>query len=111
MNKNKSLIKNKIMPYVDKQLLYSDKPESHALLYSKWSDEMKRIHIGTKSFELNSLNFRSDEFVTKHSGKHILFSGCSFVNGDGLENEHKNPKHFFFSLVQGHVMYVKLSVQ
>ena len=26
--------------------------------------------------------------------KSILFSGCSFVNGVGLENEHKNPKHF-----------------
>jgi hypothetical protein len=24
----------------------------------------------------------------------VLFSGCSFVQGCGLENEHKNPEHF-----------------
>jgi len=99
MNKNKSLIKNKIMPYVDKQLLYSDKPESHALLYSKWSDEMKRIHIGTKSFELNSLNFRSDEFTNSHSGKHILFSGCSYTWGAGL----------FLEDVWSKILYDKIS--
>jgi hypothetical protein len=37
--------------------------------------------------DVNSLNFRSDEFTNKHKGKHIVFSGCSNTFGVGLEKE------------------------
>ena len=33
---------------------------------------------------INSLGFRSDEFKKNHDGKHILFSGCSYTFGTGL---------------------------
>lgn len=35
-------------------------------------------------FPVNSNNFRCDEFSKNHSGKHILFSGCSVTYGVGL---------------------------
>jgi hypothetical protein len=38
------------------------------------------------SFRVNSLLFRSDEFVKNHDGKHILFSGCSNTYGFSLYN-------------------------
>lgn len=37
--------------------------------------------------KLNSSGYRSDEFITKHDGKHVLFAGCSITFGDGLELE------------------------
>lgn len=33
--------------------------------------------------ELNSSFFRSDEFVTEHNEKHVLFAGCSYTWGEG----------------------------
>jgi hypothetical protein len=36
---------------------------------------------------INSNNYRSDEFTKSHVGKHILFIGCSFTFGTGLEVE------------------------
>jgi hypothetical protein len=33
---------------------------------------------------INSMGFRSDEFISKHNKKHILFMGCSFTWGSGL---------------------------
>lgn len=36
------------------------------------------------SFKPNSENYRSDEFIKNHEGKHILFSGCSVTYGQGL---------------------------
>jgi hypothetical protein len=37
--------------------------------------------------EINSSGFRSDEFINKHEGTHILFSGCSVTSGTGLLEE------------------------
>jgi hypothetical protein len=37
-----------------------------------------------KLYRLNSFGFRSNEFVSKHSGLHVLFSGCSVTYGDSL---------------------------
>lgn len=34
--------------------------------------------------ELNSLNYRCDEFIKNHSGEHLLFAGCSYTWGTGL---------------------------
>jgi hypothetical protein len=38
-------------------------------------------------YSLNSHGLRSDEFKKKHSGKHILFAGCSVTFGEGLPLE------------------------
>jgi hypothetical protein len=43
------------------------------------------------SFKVNSLLFRSDEFIRNHKGKHILFSGCSNTYGYGLYNHETWP--------------------
>jgi hypothetical protein len=40
-----------------------------------------------KDEELNSLNFRCDEFKKDHKGLHIVFSGCSVTYGQGLLQE------------------------
>jgi hypothetical protein len=34
---------------------------------------------------LNSNYFRSEEFITNHNGKHVLFAGCSNTFGEGIE--------------------------
>lgn len=39
---------------------------------------------------LLELNFNSDEFTSKHVGKHILFAGCSVTYGIGLEDFNKS---------------------
>ena len=36
---------------------------------------------------INSLGFRSDEFTNVHNDLHVLFSGCSFTWGTGLDIE------------------------
>lgn len=36
------------------------------------------------NLKLNSKNFRCNEFIKKHNGMHILFSGCSVTFGNGL---------------------------
>jgi hypothetical protein len=37
---------------------------------------------------LNSQGWKCDEFTTDHEGKlHVLFSGCSFTQADGLETD------------------------
>jgi hypothetical protein len=39
------------------------------------------------TYKFNSNNFRSEEFVKEHNGKHILFAGCSNTLGEGIEYE------------------------
>lgn len=39
------------------------------------------------TYNLNSNYFRSEEFITNHKGKHILFVGCSNTFGEGIEYE------------------------
>jgi hypothetical protein len=53
-------------------------------LSSKMKDDVKKTGI---SYNLNSDNFRSDEFIKKHKDKHILFAGCSNTFGEGIEYE------------------------
>ena len=36
------------------------------------------------NLKLNSRKYRCDEFIEKHDGLHLLFSGCSVTYGDGL---------------------------
>jgi hypothetical protein len=46
-------------------------------------------------YSLNSHGLRSDEFKKKHSGKHILFAGCSVTFGEGLPLEKTWPKKLY----------------
>jgi hypothetical protein len=44
--------------------------------------------LDKNDFNVNSKNYRSDEFTSSHSGLHILFGGCSHTLGVGLaDNE------------------------
>jgi len=45
------------------------------------------IDNGDVKYTYNSENFRSDNFVKNHNGKHILFSGCSESEGVGANIE------------------------
>jgi hypothetical protein len=63
----------------------------HATIYGETFNLLSKPNY-TKTFfgdnkEINSLNFRSDEFTNKHNGLHILFSGCSITQGVGLLEE------------------------
>ena len=53
-------------------------------LSNKMKDDVKKTGI---DYNLNSDNFRSDEFIKKHKEKHILFAGCSNTFGEGIEYE------------------------
>lgn len=53
--------------------------------YSRYDKDHKIIII--EENEINSNNFRSDEFTDSHDGKHLLFAGCSVSFGDGLFKE------------------------
>lgn len=49
---------------------------------------LENLNIPTKNFyNLNSHGLRSDEFISSHEGKHILFAGCSVTTGEGLPLE------------------------
>jgi len=38
---------------------------------------------GTVVYQYNSEYFRSDEFTSEHTGKHVVFAGCSETEGEG----------------------------
>ena len=62
-----------------KERLYGEKPLSL---------DIKKSHIVKDvTYNMNSQNFRSDEFIKKHEGLHIVFSGCSVTQGTGLNIE------------------------
>ena len=72
-------------------------------------------------YKLNSQNFRSDEFITEHSGKHILFAGCSHTFGQGnllkdvwshkLYEELEGEKSGFFNLGTPGATYSEIAGQ
>lgn len=88
-------IYNGSLPYLNNDLLFSDKLQSHFPDFDKiesspfnlYQNRLKKVSVGLKAEELNSLNFRCDEFKKNHNGKHILFSGCSNTWGVGLLKE------------------------
>lgn len=51
---------------------------------SKMREDQKNSGI---TYNVNSKNFRSDEFIKEHKRKHILFAGCSNTFGEGIEYE------------------------
>jgi hypothetical protein len=62
-------------------------------VHKKWiANDVLFVHsygeLDKNTFNVNSKNYRSDEFTSTHSGLHILFAGCSHALGVGLaDNE------------------------
>ncbi len=50
--------------------------------------------------QLNSKNFRCEEFTTNHEGEHLLFSGCSTTFGIGLEEDEIWSKKLYNKIKQ-----------
>jgi hypothetical protein len=50
---------------------------------------------GTVSYHYNSEYFRSDDFISEHSGRHVLFAGCSETEGQGGNIEDSWAKILF----------------
>ena len=49
---------------------------------------LEKLNIPIENFyNLNTHSLRSDEFISSHEGKHILFAGCSVTTGEGLPLE------------------------
>ena len=64
----------------------------HPLSLHKIKNNADRIGIDIKTlYKINSDGLRSDEFTSSHSGKHVLFAGCSVTFGDGLPLEYIWP--------------------
>ena len=65
--------------------------KTHSLIYGDFFELLSKPNYQNTFFgdekEINSKNFRSNEFIKKHEGKHILFSGCSVTSGVGLFEE------------------------
>ena len=80
----------------DDASLYSDLPKSKFISFEHFEEfeELETIkQLGTiqplpstplKKEELNSYNYRSEEFISDHNGKHVLFVGDSNTWGTGL---------------------------
>jgi hypothetical protein len=72
---------------------FSDKLDDYYILTKNIKtiqEEELKIFGSTLSedaFNVNSYNYRCDEFIKKHNRKHILFSGCSYTFGTGLTKE------------------------
>jgi hypothetical protein len=70
---------------INNQNFFTSYPISKLLFDTYDIDKIKKdMYWGVKIEELNSKGYRSDEFKTEHSGKHVLFSGCSYTFGSGV---------------------------
>jgi hypothetical protein len=71
----------------DNNILYSELPTNKVKSFNFWSGDFKKHNFWVKEEELNSLNFRSEEFIYEHKGMNIIFTGCSQTFGTGLLQE------------------------
>jgi hypothetical protein len=67
--------------------LYSKFPKSKFIKNNKFPDLFLLKNVKTFPDEINNNGYRCDNFLLKHDGLHILFSGCSYTSGSGLELE------------------------
>jgi len=79
-----SLFHNNIrLPY-DNEILFSNLPLSKITNFEQWYYKFGHQNTGLYKEEINSYNYRSDEFIKEHDGKHLLFAGCSQTWGTGV---------------------------
>jgi hypothetical protein len=96
-----SLFHNNIrLPY-DDEILFSDLPLSKITNFEQWYDKFGNENIGLYKKEINSYNYRSDEFIKKHDGKHLLFAGCSQTWGTGVLLE-ENWSYKLYNKIANH---------
>jgi hypothetical protein len=88
---------NKDFPYT-KETLYSFEPLSKLSKFDKKDIDQNKLGNCENSkiiSELNDFNYRCDNFIKDHFGKHILFAGCSVTFGSGLEIEETWSKKLY----------------
>jgi|694.fasta_scaffold43132_5 hypothetical protein len=66
-------------------VLYSKTPISKFPEYNDFPQDFLLRNIKTIKDELNLNKYRSDDFKKIHDGLHVLFTGCSYTYGTGLE--------------------------
>jgi hypothetical protein len=77
--------------------LSSEDPYYNNLESSRWCRDQKWEE---DSFKVNTLNFRSDNFIKVHKGKHVLFSGCSATYGVGLYAKETWPYKVYSKILE-----------
>jgi hypothetical protein len=82
-----------------------NKIEVNHLVLNKFNKELEGWgHLfkeeSLTNITLNHNNFRCEEFVSKHEGEHLLFSGCSTTFGVGLEEEEVWSKKLYNTIKQ-----------
>lgn len=72
--------KNGVFPNVEKTYLSAG--SSYTL--SPYEELLGIEDDGSIVYTLNSSGQRCDEFTKSHSGKHVIFAGCSYTSGESL---------------------------
>jgi hypothetical protein len=86
MENNLILESNEIFSFqINKDILFSDSPKSKITKNSIFLNN--KFFISTNQNEINSSGYRSDEFVDDHKFNHIIFSGCSYTWGSGINKD------------------------
>ena len=86
---------NEITPYLSDDWILSSELKNNMPSYDDWEKEpfnggnfrIRETNKSVQPNEINSLNFRCDEFIKNHEGLHIVFTGCSNTWGTGLKYE------------------------
>lgn len=68
-------------------IFFDEYPKTKVLDHKNWTGKFKEGNQWCFENELNSFNFRSDNFKNTHEGLHILFTGCSNTWGFSLYKE------------------------
>ena len=80
-------------PYLTNEGVFSKNLKNNIPSFDDWekfpfngsNNRLKNTNLWVEKKEMNSLNFRSDEFIKNHDGLHIVFAGCSNTWGSGLK--------------------------
>ena len=91
----KILFHNEITPYVSDDWIFSSELKNNMPSYENWDEKpfnagnfrIRETNQWVQPNEINSLNFRCDEFIKNHEGLHIVFTGCSNTWATGLKYE------------------------
>jgi len=68
--------------------------------YRGTNNKIKYLNEDKSLYYVNNYGFRSDDFINKHNGKHILFAGCSVTFGQGLPLDYVWSKQLYEKIKQ-----------
>jgi hypothetical protein len=77
---------NASLPFKE-DLLFDNIMNSPVKDYDSWTQDFKKENPSLNKDEINNHGFRSDNFKKEHEFNHILFAGCSYTWGVGLDIE------------------------